>query len=225
MFEHFSSISEVVSYFLSIEPMYIYLIVFGLMVIESSFIPFPSEIVIPPAAMIASVHIDPNDITMASMPGADLSIVIVVMVGTLGALMGAYVNYFLGAWLGRPVIHRLADTRLAHAFLIDRKKIDKAETYFVNHGKTSTFVGRLIPGIRQLISIPAGIAKMNIYSFTLYTFLGAGIWNIILAVIGYFCGRNIELFESIFRELSIIILVLAVLFVAYLIYRGLRKKS
>lgn len=213
MLEHFTSIQSVIDYFNSIQPIYIYLIVFGLMVIESSFIPFPSEIIIPPAAMIASV------------PNSSLSIVIVVIAGTSGALVGAYINYYLGAWLGRPIIHKLADTRLAHALLIDRKKIDKAETYFVNHGKTSTFIGRLVPGVRQLISIPAGISKMNIFSFSLYTFLGAGIWNMILAVIGYICGQNIELFESIFKELSIVLLILAGLFIAYLIYNGLRKKK
>ncbi|MDR1055998.1 MAG: DedA family protein [Prevotellaceae bacterium] len=211
--EHFTSIQSVIDYFNSIQSIYIYLIVLGLMIIESSFIPFPSEIIIPPAAMIASVH------------GSNLSIVIVVIAGTAGALIGAYINYYLGAWLGRPIIHKLADTRLAHALLIDRKKIDKAEKYFVNHGKASTFIGRLVPGVRQLISIPAGISKMNIFSFTLYTFLGAGIWNVILAVIGYVCGQNIDKFESIFKELTIALVILAVLFIGYLVYSGLRKRK
>jgi membrane protein DedA with SNARE-associated domain len=213
MMEHFTSIQSVIDYFNSIQSIYIYLIVLGLMIIESSFIPFPSEIIIPPAAMIASVH------------GSNLSIVIVVIAGTAGALIGAYINYYLGAWLGRPIIHKLADTRLAHALLIDRKKIDKAEKYFVNHGKASTFIGRLVPGVRQLISIPAGISKMNIFSFTLYTFLGAGIWNVILAVIGYVCGQNIDKFESIFKELTIALVILAVLFIGYLVYSGLRKRK
>lgn len=213
MFEHFTSIQSVIDYFNTIQPIYIYLIILGLMIIESSFIPFPSEIVIPPAAMVASA------------PGSNLNIFIIVTVGTLGALIGAYINYYLGAWLGRPIIHKLADTRFAHACLIDRKKIEKAETYFVNHGKTSTFIGRLVPGIRQLISIPAGISKMNIVSFTIYTLLGAGIWNIILAVFGYICGQNIALFESIFRELTIALVILAVLFIAYLVYKGLRKRK
>ena len=208
----FPSIQSVIEYFNSIQPIYIYLIVCGLMLVESScFIPFPSEVVIPPAAMIASV------------PGSSISIIIVVIAGTIGAMLGAYINYYIGARLGRPLIHKFADTRFAHAVFINRQKIDKAEAYFVKNGNSSTFIGRLIPGIRQLISLPAGIAKMDIFAFSIYTFLGAGIWNIVLAVVGYICGQNIELFESIFREIIIVLIILAVLFIAYLVYRGLRK--
>ncbi|MDR1227011.1 MAG: DedA family protein [Prevotellaceae bacterium] len=213
MLEHFDSIQNVVSYFNTMDVMHVYLIVFALMVVESSFIPFPSEVIIPPAAVIAST------------PGSNLHVVTIVIVGTLGALVGAFINYYLGWFLGRPIIHKLADTRFAHACLIDRQKIEKAELYFVNHGKSSTFIGRLVPGIRQLISIPAGIAKMNVWMFSLFTLLGATLWNIILAVIGYICGRNIEMFESIFRELTIGLLVLGGLFILYLIYNGLKKKK
>lgn len=213
MLEHFSSIQSVVDYFNAINVVHIYLLVFGLMVIESSFIPFPSEIVIPPAAMIAAT------------PGSSLSVAVIVLVGTLGAMVGACINYYLGWFLGRPIIHKLADTRFAHACLIDSKKIEKAETYFVKHGNSSTFVGRFIPGIRQLISIPAGISKMKVGAFLLYTLLGTAAWSIILAAAGYACGKNIEMFESIFHELTIALLAAGALFVAYLVYSGVKKKK
>ncbi|MDR0414553.1 MAG: DedA family protein [Prevotellaceae bacterium] len=213
MLEHFTSIQSVVEYFNAIDAMHIYLLVFALMVVESSFIPFPSEVIIPPAAMIAAT------------PGSSLHVGAIVLFGTLGAMVGSYINYLLGWFLGRPIIHKLADTRFAHACLIDRAKIEKSETYFVKHGNSSTFVGRFIPGIRQLISIPAGISKMRPGAFTLYTFLGAAAWNVILATIGYVCGRNIEMFESIFRELTIALVAVGVLFVAYLAYNGVRKKK
>ena len=144
-----------------------------LMTIESSFIPFPSEIVIPPAAYVAS------------KPESDLNIFLVVLFGTLGAIIGALINYYLALWLGRPIVYKFADSKLGHLLLLSSDKIKKAEDYFNDHGKVSTFIGRLVPGIRQLISIPAGLAKMNLGSFILYTTLGAGIWNTILAFIGY----------------------------------------
>ena len=213
MLEHFNSIQSVVDYFNAIDAAHIYLLIFALMVVESSFITFPSEVVIPPAAMIAAT------------PGSSLSVAFIVLFGTLGALLGAYINYYLGWFLGRPIIHKLADTRFAHACLIDRAKIEKAEAYFVNHGNSSTFVGRFIPGIRQLISIPAGIAKMHAGAFGLFTALGALTWNIILAAVGYLCGKNIEMFESIFHELTIALLAAGALFIAYLAYSGVKKKK
>ena len=121
----------------------------ALMTIESSFIPFPSEVVIPPAAYIAS------------KPDSHLNIFLVVLFGTIGALIGAYINYFLALWLGRPVMYKLADSKLGKLLLLSSEKIKKSEQYFNDHGKVSTFVGRLVPGIRQLISLPAGLARMN----------------------------------------------------------------
>jgi membrane protein DedA with SNARE-associated domain len=103
--------------------------------------------------------------------------------------------------------------------------VEKAEKYFVHNGNSSTFVGRLIPGIRQLISIPAGMAKMSIAAFSLFTFAGALLWNIILGSIGYVCGENIDRFEPIFHELTYALLVLGVAFVGYLVYNGVKKKS
>jgi len=212
MAEHFSTIQSAIAYINTFDVLHVYLLVLALMAIESSFIPFPSEVVVPPAVMVAMA------------PGSGLSIPAIVLAATAGALVGSYINYYLGRFLGRPIIHQLADTRLAHACLIDRAKVEKAERYFVRHGNTSTLVGRFIPGIRQLISIPAGIANMSVAAFTLFTALGALTWNIILAVAGYIFGKNVALLESVFFELKVALLALGVLFVLYLAYSGLRKK-
>lgn len=184
-----------------------------LMTAESSFIPFPSEIVIPPAAYIAS------------NPESDLNIFLVVLFGTIGALIGAYINYFLALWLGRPIVYKFADSRLGRFFLLSKEKVVKAETYFNNHGKTSTFIGRLIPGIRQLISIPAGLAKMNFLAFSIYTFIGAMIWNIILAALGYLAHGQKDLIDKYNKELSIAIVVIVVLVILFFIIRKLIKRK
>lgn len=184
-----------------------------LMVIESSFIPFPSEVVVPPAAYKA-LEKDSN-----------MNIVLVVVFATLGAIIGALINYFLALWLGRPIIYKFVETRFGKMCLLDKQKVEKAEKYFDKHGKSSTFIGRLVPGIRQLISIPAGLAKMNIATFVCFTALGAGIWNIILALLGYVGHGNKELIDQYSHELSYILLGLGVLFVAYLIYKSLSKKK
>lgn len=184
-----------------------------LMVVESSFIPFPSEVVVPPAAYKALEE------------GSNMNIVLVVVFATLGAIIGALINYFLSLWLGRPIIYKFVETRFGKMCLLDKQKVEKAEKYFDKHGKSSTFIGRLVPGIRQLISIPAGLAKMNIATFVCFTALGAGIWNIILALLGYLGHGNKELIDQYSHELSYILLGLGVLFVAYLIYKGLSKKK
>lgn len=143
-----------------------------LMTIESSFIPFPSEIVVPPAAYRA-----------ASSP--DLNVFLVVTFATIGADLGAIINYVLARTLGRVIVYKFADSRFGHLCLLDSTKVQQAEKFFDDHGAVSTFVGRLIPAIRQLISIPAGLAKMHFGKFLFYTTLGAGIWNTILAAAGY----------------------------------------
>lgn len=143
-----------------------------LMTIESSFIPFPSEIVVPPAAYRA-----------ASSP--DLNVFLVVTFATIGADLGAIINYVLARTLGRIIVYKFADSRFGHLCLLDSAKVQQAEKFFDDHGAVSTFVGRLIPAIRQLISIPAGLAKMHFGKFLFYTTLGAGIWNTILAAAGY----------------------------------------
>lgn len=168
-----------------------YLFVFVFMVIESSFIPFPSEVIVPPAAYLACTNMG---------VGSDMNIYMVVVIATLGALVGAFINYYIALWIGRPVVYRFADSRLGHACLIDRAKVQKAEAYFDKHGAVSTFVGRLIPAIRQLISIPAGISRMNVATFALFTALGALVWNSILAALGYWLSIHVSptmLFDKI----------------------------
>lgn len=160
-----------------------YLFVFVFMLIESSFIPFPSEVVVPPAAYLACTN---------AGAGSDMNIYMVVVMATLGALCGALVNYFLALWIGRPVVYKFADSRFGHACMINKEKVEKAEAYFDRHGAVSTFVGRLIPAIRQLISIPAGIARMNILQFVVFTSLGALVWNTILALLGYWLSLNVS---------------------------------
>lgn len=188
-----------------------YLTVFLLMLIEGSFIPMPSELVIPPAAYLAAK--------------GELNIVLVVVAGTAGALTGALINYVLSYTLGRKIIHALADTKLAHLMLINREKVIKAEEFFVRNGKSSTFIGRLVPGVRQLISIPAGIARMNLPAFILWTTLGAGIWNIVLALLGYFFYSQKELLDLYFHEITIAVLILGVLFTIWLIFKAVKKKK
>lgn len=168
-----------------------YLFVFLFMVIESSFIPFPSEVVVPPAAYLACTN---------TGAGSDMNIFMVVVFATLGALVGAFINYYLALWIGRPVVYAFADSRFGHMLMINRQKVEKAEVYFDKHGAISTFIGRLIPAIRQLISIPAGISKMNLGQFALFTSLGALVWNSILAALGYWLSTTVspdQLFEKV----------------------------
>jgi membrane protein DedA with SNARE-associated domain len=185
-----------------------YLTVALLMAIESTFLPLPSEVVIPFAAYKAAQ--------------GDLNVFLVVIFGTLGALCGSLINYFLARYLGRPIVYRFADSRAGRLFLLSKEKVQHAENYFIRNGKSSTFIGRLVPGIRHLISIPAGLAEMNLRDFTLYTLTGAGIWNIILAVIGYYLY---EIREQIFPYLGYILIALGVGFTTYLIVRERKKKN
>jgi membrane protein DedA with SNARE-associated domain len=181
-----------------------YFSIYLLMTIESSFIPFPSEIVVPFAAWKAAE----GSLTMAG----------VLLSSTAGAMTGAVINYYLSVWLGRPLLYRLADTRWAHVILINREAVERAENYFVKHGKTSTFIGRLVPAVRQLISIPAGLSRMKIGSFLLFTFLGAAIWNVILAVIGYFAYDKRE---YILPYIDWIMYAIGALFVIWLLWKGI----
>lgn len=182
-----------------------------LMTVESSFIPFPSEIVLPPAAYLASQ--------------GDLNFFLVILFASTGCLLGALFNYYLAMYLGRALVYKLADTKLASLLLVNREKVQKAEDFFIRNGNVSTFIGRLIPGIRQLISIPAGLAKMPMKPFILYTVLGSTLWNVILALLGYYFGKNQALFEQYYKELSWIAIGIGVLFVGYLIYKKMHKNS
>ncbi len=195
-----------------------YLFVFIFMVIESSFIPFPSEVVVPPAAYLA-------------MQKGDMNIFVVVLVATAGAIVGALVNYVLALLIGRPIVYAFADSRLGHACLIDRAKVEKAEKYFDEHGAASTFFGRLIPAVRQLISIPAGIARMNIWMFIIFTGLGALVWNAVLAALGWWLSRQVsldQLYESVEKYNSYLTMAgvaILVLCVLYILYNAFKKKK
>lgn len=187
----------------------------GLMAIESSFIPFPSEVVIPPAAFVAS---DPASSLCVSDTYL-INIGLIILVGTIGAMVGAIINYLLAMWLGRPIIYKFADSKLGHLCLLSSEKVQKAEDYFNDYGKVSTFVGRLIPAIRQLISIPAGLSKMHFGQFLLYTFLGAFIWNTILAALGYVANGQMDLIHKYSHELSVAILIVFAVAVVILVLK------
>lgn len=198
-----------------------YWVVVAFMAIESSFIPFPSEVVVPPAAW------------KAMDPDSGMSFVLVILFATLGADLGALINYYLAKWLGRPVVYRFADSRLGHMCLIDRAKVEKAEQFFRDHGAASTFFGRLVPAVRQLISIPAGLAGMNVGRFLIFTTLGAGAWNTVLALIGWgiYKYTDLKTTNDVYlqavkysHEIGYVLLALAVVVVGVLAYKGLKKK-
>ena len=198
-----------------------YWVVALFMAIESSFIPFPSEVVVPPAAWKA---MDPN---------SGMSFILVIVFATIGADLGALINYYLAKWVGRPIIYRFADSRIGHMCLIDRKKVEVAEEYFRKHGAASTIFGRLVPAVRQLISIPAGLAGMHVGKFLLYTTIGAGVWNTVLATIGwgiyeytdYKTTHDVYLQAVQYsHEIGYVILALAVVIVAFIAYKGIKKK-
>lgn len=185
------------------------------MMIESSFIPFPSEIVVIPAAFMAAE--------------GTMSLPLVILFATVGGLLGATINYVLSYTLGRKIIYAFADSKLGHLCLLDSEKVAYAEEYFRKRGVLATLIGRLIPAVRQLISIPAGLSKMNFGKFAFFTFLGAGAWNIILACIGYgFHGvmNKDELIEKVqhySHEFLLVIIVVFVGFVGYMIYKNKKK--
>jgi membrane protein DedA with SNARE-associated domain len=152
----------------------------------------------------------------------DLNVFIVIFSGTVGALSGSLINYTLAYYLGRPLVYKFADSKLGRVFLLSKEKIVNAEEYFIRNGRTSTFIGRLVPGVRHLISIPAGLAKMNLRDFMLFTFVGAGIWNIILAIIGYYLY---EMREQIVPYVGHILLALGLGFVVYLIINARNNRK
>ena len=185
----------------------------ALMACESSILPVPSEMVIPPAVYVA---LDPD---------SGLNIFLIILFGTIGALIGASFNYIMSKWLGRLVIYKFADSKIGRSFLLSSEKIQKAENYFNDHGKTSTFLGRFIPVIRHLISIPAGLAKMNYLSFLLYTALGAGLWNCVLALLGYLAHGQQDMINKYSHELSYVFLVIGLVLAGWLIIKTIRKKK
>lgn len=192
----------------------------ALMAVESSFIPFPSEVVIPPAAFVAGQP----DSVLCTTGNYPVDVLLIILFGTLGAMIGAIINYGLSVWLGRIVIYKFADSRLGHMCLLSSEKIQRAEEYFREKGNVSTFVGRFIPGIRQLISIPAGLSRMHFGAFLWWTFLGAFIWNCILAVLGYVAAGQMDLIKEYSHELSVTILVLLGVVILYYLIRWIIKK-
>ena len=188
-----------------------------LMAIESSFIPFPSEVVVPPAAYKAAAT-------------GELNVWLVILFATLGALIGAFINYFLALWLGKPIVYKFANSRFGHMCLLDEQKVMKAEDYFIRHGATATLIGRLVPAVRQLISIPAGLARMNIAKFALYTAIGAGLWNAVLAGLGWYLESVVpeeQLNETVTKyshEIGYCIMAVVAVALAFIIYKGIKKR-
>lgn len=146
--------------------------IFVLMLLESTVIPVPSELVVAPAAYHAA--------------GGNLDMWLVILFSTLGADVGATINYLAGWYLGRPIIYKFANSKGGHLCLLNQEKVEKSERYFEKHGMVATITGRLLPGIRHLISIPAGLSRMNYWKFLLYTTIGAGAWHSILALLGHY---------------------------------------
>lgn len=193
-----------------------YATILFLMLIESTFIPFPSEVVVPPAAYNAAA--------------GEMNVFLVVLFATIGADLGAAINYAIAYFLGRPFIYRFANSKWGKMCFLNQQKIEKSEKFFTDHGVTATLVGRVLPGIRQLISIPAGLAKMNFGKFILYTTIGAGLWNCILATMGWylhsFVPKN-ELASKVdeYSEYIKIVIILAVLLViGWFVAKTLQKR-
>jgi membrane protein DedA with SNARE-associated domain len=180
--------------------------IFLLMFLESTFFPFPSEIIMIPAGYLAYK--------------GEMNVYIVVLVGILGSVAGALFNYYLAVHFGRKFI-----LKYGKYFFIKEETLDKLEAFFNKHGELSTFNGRLIPGIRQLISLPAGLARMNIAKFSLYSALGAGLWVIGLVALGYLLGSNEELISEYLRTATLITLISVVFITIFYVVRNKRRKE
>lgn len=194
--------------------------IFFLMLLESTVVPVPSELVVAPAAYHAA--------------GGHLNIALVVLFATLGADVGASINYFVALYVGRPVIYRFANSRWGKLCLLNQKKVEKSERYFDNHGVAATLTGRLIPGIRHLISLPAGLARMNYWKFLLYTTIGAGAWHAILAAMGWYlhtavgnvCDEELNNIVGQYNHYIVgAIIAIVVLAIAWIIIRKKTKKQ
>lgn len=209
--------TDTTSWFYKVEQWYANNMNYGtitvLMAAESSIFPVPSELVVPPAAYIASQE------------ESYLDMALVILFATIGALIGATANYFiLGMWLGRSVIYRFAESKVGKMLFLSREKIEKAEVFFNKYGILSTFIGRFIPVIRHFISIPAGFAKMNYLAFAIFTFIGAGLWNCILALLGYWAHGQQDLINRYAHEFGYGLLALVGLGVVYLAVKYFLKK-
>ena len=176
--------TEIINFLVSTIGTLGYFGIFALMFLESSFFPFPSEVVMIPAGYLAFK--------------GDMNLTLILISGVLGSLAGAWLNYILALKYGRNLILKI----------VSNEKLEKLELFFINYGNISTFTGRLIPGVRQYISFPAGLARMNKITFSIYTMLGATIWSVILVALGYFLGDNQELIHQYLREITIGLIVI-----------------
>ena len=193
-----------------------------LMAIESSIVPLPSEVVVPPAAYFSL------------QANSNLDFGLVIVTATVGAYIGSVINYCLSMLIGRPVFYAFADSKVGHFFLLNRQKLEKAEEYFKRKGSISIFFGRLLPAVRHLISIPAGLSRMNFGSFSLFTALGAGLWNVVLALLGYLLYRIVPDDSQLFAQLEhyshylkiagFVLLGGVVAFIIYKVYKNKKKK-
>ena len=183
-----------------------YLGIFLLMFLESTFFPFPSEIIMIPAGYLAYQ--------------GEMNIYIIILVGILGSVLGALLNYYLALFFGRKFI-----LKYGKYFFIKEETLDKLESFFAKHGEISTFTGRLIPGIRQLISLPAGLARMNIVKFSFYTAIGAGIWVVVLVTVGYLVGSNEALISEYLKSATLIALVSVVLITIFYMVRNKKRRE
>lgn len=179
--------------------------IFMLMAVESSFIPFPSEVVLVPAGYLASK--------------GEMNIALVMGMAVAGSLVGALINYYLAVWLGRPFLERFG-----RWFFISEATLLKMDRFFESHGPISTFTGRLIPGIRQLISIPAGLTRMRMLPFLGYTALGAGAWSLVLVLLGYIIGENEALIHAYLHQITLGVIGLVAVLIGVYIY-FVRKKA
>jgi membrane protein DedA with SNARE-associated domain len=183
-----------------------YLGIFLLMFLESTFFPFPSEIIMIPAGYLAFK--------------GEMSLGLIILVGILGSLGGALLNYYLAMLFGRKFI-----LKYGKYFFIKEETLNKLDSFFAKHGEISTFTGRLIPGIRQLISLPAGLARMNIAKFSLFTALGAGIWVIVLVGLGYVVGSNETLISEYLKSATLIALVCVVFIMIFYVVRYKKRRE
>ncbi|MCX7828041.1 MAG: DedA family protein [Thermanaerothrix sp.] len=178
--------------------------VVGLMFLESSFFPFPSEVVVPPAGYLASL--------------GRMNLWAVIASGILGSLLGAWFNYWVAVRFGRPFFERYG-----RYFGVTPSALDKAERFFARHGHVSTFTGRLLPVIRQYISLPAGVSRMSLWSFSFYTALGSGIWVVVLALAGYWFGSNQEMVHRAVGRASFGLIAFVALLVAVYVALSIKK--
>ena len=191
--------------------------IFFLMMLESTVVPVPSEFVVTPAAYHAA--------------SGQLDVWLVILFATIGADLGASINYVVALYVGRPVIYKFANSRWGKMCLLNQEKVEKSERYFDEHGIVATLTGRLIPGIRHLISIPAGLARMNYWKFLLYTTIGAGVWHSILAALGWYLHAIVpeeqlnDKISEYAEYIKIVILALVVLAIVYFLIKHYTKRS